>query len=91
MVSQAAENFGLVAGALGILTLVPLLWSWLRHRLPSARMKTLDNLLSETEGLFRSAIEDGLITNDRAFQRLHSRIWQYVFYIACAAHSAKAS
>lgn len=75
MLTAAGENFGLAAGVLGVATAIPLVYGWFSRRLPSARMNLLERLLVETEGLFRSALEDGLLSDDHGLRRLHSQIW----------------
>lgn len=81
MLTAAGENFGLAAGVLGVATAIPLIYGWFSRRSPSARMHVLERLLLETEGLFRSALEDGLLGDHHSLERLHSRIWAYVFSI----------
>lgn len=75
MLTAAGDNFSLAAGVLGVATAIPLLYGWFSRRLPSARMHVLERLLVETEGLFRSALEDGLLSDDHGLELLHSQIW----------------
>ncbi|KAI0800219.1 hypothetical protein C8Q74DRAFT_1235115, partial [Fomes fomentarius] len=83
MLTAAGENFGLAAGVLGVATAIPLIYGWFSRRLPSARMHVLERLLLETEGLFRSALEDGLLGDHHSLEGLHSRIWAVKGRIEC--------
>ncbi|OBZ69511.1 hypothetical protein A0H81_10165 [Grifola frondosa] len=48
---------------LGIVGLCPMVLSFLEGQLPSARLRELDETLSDTSSLFRSVTEEGLLTN----------------------------
>ncbi|KAG2127099.1 hypothetical protein DEU56DRAFT_701819, partial [Suillus clintonianus] len=50
--------FGLCIGAA---TILGVLLGFLRSHLPSQRIKELEELLEETQGLYESAVEDGLL------------------------------
>ena len=76
--SEGIETWGFVASLLGTVFLVPQICIWLKNSMPSAKMRKLDVLLSETEGLLRSALAEGTISYsyyDRFFNR---RLWSYV-------------
>ncbi|KAI0669472.1 hypothetical protein C8Q78DRAFT_992596 [Trametes maxima] len=61
--------WGVVAGVIGVVALLPLLVNWFNARLPSARIAPLMELLNEVEELFFTALRESLFTSqDELFQ-----------------------
>ncbi|KAI0690873.1 hypothetical protein C8T65DRAFT_745647 [Cerioporus squamosus] len=52
--------FGVVVGAIGTFTVIPMIWSVIQSQLPPAKFKKLEQTLLDTETLLRSIIEEGL-------------------------------
>ncbi|RPD57824.1 hypothetical protein L227DRAFT_655131 [Lentinus tigrinus ALCF2SS1-6] len=73
--SMGIETWGFVASLIGTVFLVPQLWTWLKNAMPSSKMRELDVLLSETEGLLHSALAEGTITYAYYDRFFHTRIW----------------
>lgn len=59
--STGYDIWGLVAGVIGVIGLIPLLYGLLNSLLPSAQLKVLDETLAETSSLFRAVCEEGLL------------------------------
>ncbi len=72
------ETWGFVASVLGTLILIPQMCKWLERAMPSYKMRELDVLLSETEGLLRSALAEGTIHYAYYDSFFHTRIWSCV-------------
>ncbi|KAI0365100.1 hypothetical protein BV20DRAFT_973677 [Pilatotrama ljubarskyi] len=67
--------WGVVAGAIGTLGLLPLLFAWLPSQMPSAKLRVLLEIMGETDALFRKALEDGILTSEDDLHKFYSGIW----------------
>lgn len=56
--------WGVVAGVIGTVALVPVFLAWLRTRVPTKRFPALRDLLKETQDLFKTVVQEGLITDE---------------------------
>ncbi|KAH9926081.1 hypothetical protein B0H21DRAFT_669935, partial [Amylocystis lapponica] len=54
------DVFGAVTGALGLFGILQMLYVIILSQLPSCWQKSLDDILNETESLWREALEEGL-------------------------------
>ena len=72
------NNFSLVTSIISLLIAIPL-WRFFRNRLPSTKMKALDELLTDTKKLFYSAMWDGTLDDDKAVDLIQDQIWECVF------------
>ncbi|KAI0753328.1 hypothetical protein C8Q80DRAFT_1151572 [Daedaleopsis nitida] len=70
------EMWGFAASIVGTIFCVPFLYAWLTGGLPSAKMEQLETLLSETEGLLRTALQEGTIEYDYYERKFESWMWQ---------------
>ncbi|OBZ75943.1 hypothetical protein A0H81_04133 [Grifola frondosa] len=70
------DIWGVVAGVLGVLGLLPLLSALIHNQLPSSRFKMLHDTMSETESLFRTVMEEGLLKNPSYVQQTEGRLNQ---------------
>ncbi|KAI0944012.1 hypothetical protein AcV7_001948 [Taiwanofungus camphoratus] len=59
--SSAIDIWGVVAGVLGTLGLIPMVLAMVQSQFPSTRLKVLDDTLTETTSLFRTVSEEGLL------------------------------
>ncbi|RPD57199.1 hypothetical protein L226DRAFT_561497 [Lentinus tigrinus ALCF2SS1-7] len=59
--SDGSNTFGIFSGAFGIVVAIPLIWTIIHSQLPLAKLRQLEETLTETESLFRSVIEEGLL------------------------------
>ncbi|KAI0365106.1 hypothetical protein BV20DRAFT_1056736 [Pilatotrama ljubarskyi] len=68
--SDLAWNvWGAVAGVIGIIMVVPVLFTWFLSRMPSAKLPPLLELMKETQDLFAVALREGCITDgDESYQ-----------------------
>ncbi|KAI0669477.1 hypothetical protein C8Q78DRAFT_1154828 [Trametes maxima] len=55
--------WGVIAGVIGTVALIPVFIAWFNTRLPSARITPLVELLREVEELFSAALREGLFTS----------------------------
>lgn len=67
--------FGLV---IGVTTIFGVILGFFRSHLPSQRIKELEELLGETQGLYDSAAEDGLLTDCTLKSQMEDRLAKYV-------------
>ncbi|KAI8971015.1 hypothetical protein BD414DRAFT_581575 [Trametes punicea] len=67
--------WGAVAGAIGTIALFPVLTCWIYCQLPTAKMRILDQLLSETESVFDSAIKNGVLHGGNGLHRFSVQLW----------------
>ncbi|KAI0700980.1 hypothetical protein C8T65DRAFT_656992 [Cerioporus squamosus] len=75
MLAVGFQMFGFVSSVLATVFFIPTIHGWLRDAMPSAKMRHLDALLSETEALLRSALEEGTIDYRHYDVDFSSRIW----------------
>lgn len=78
MSGEGFQLFGFVASVVSTLALTQIVYVWLRDATPSAKMRALETMLSETEALLRSALEEGTIDYGFYDVSLRSRLWSYV-------------
>ncbi|KAI0351965.1 hypothetical protein OH77DRAFT_1428990 [Trametes cingulata] len=82
MSDQGYNISGVVAGALGILlALLPLFFAWLSYQMPSAKLRVLQDLMAETESIFRKSLEDGVLTCDDDLYQITTSIWSTNMHI----------
>ncbi|KAI0365097.1 hypothetical protein BV20DRAFT_1103170 [Pilatotrama ljubarskyi] len=75
MSDEGYNLFGAIAGGIGIVTVFPLLACWLLSQLPTAKMRELDQMLSDTESLLDSSVREGLLHGGNDFQPFRVRLW----------------
>ncbi|KAI0684917.1 hypothetical protein C8T65DRAFT_836245 [Cerioporus squamosus] len=75
MSGMGYQMVGFVSSVLATCFMIPTVRGWLRDAMPSAKMRVLDAVLSETEGLLRSAMEEGTIDYDHYDRYFRNRIW----------------
>lgn len=61
---SSISAFGVFTGALGVLTIVPLVWTVVQSQLPPAKFKKLEQTLVDTETLLRCINEEGLYLSE---------------------------
>ncbi|KAG0696067.1 hypothetical protein DFH29DRAFT_952779 [Suillus ampliporus] len=71
VLSFYSNVFGLFIGAT---TILGVLLGFCRSHLPSERIKELEELLGETQGLYESAVEDGLLPDDMLRRQMGERL-----------------
>ena len=64
----------LVSGALSFLTVATLIWAFVEYQHPEKRMKELESTLKDTEALFRSLVEEGLLDPERHVPHFESHL-----------------
>lgn len=84
MSGKGFEIWGFSASILGTLFLVPLIYAWSKGPLPSTKIRQMEVILSETEALLRSALQEGTIAYDHYDREFKSWLWQYVFPFTAA-------
>ncbi|KAI0669518.1 hypothetical protein C8Q78DRAFT_1040358 [Trametes maxima] len=67
--------WGVVAGIIGTVAVIPALAFWLLGPLPTAKLTILEALLEDTTKMFREAIEEGLIYREDDLRRFHAWFW----------------
>lgn len=75
MPSSGSDVFGYIAGSISLIALGV---SVFRARLPSVRMKDLEEVLNDTEMTLQAAVEAGLLPNTRVVLKLQQRLTAYV-------------
>ncbi|KAI0740808.1 hypothetical protein C8Q76DRAFT_689539 [Earliella scabrosa] len=78
--SDASDSFDsdtwqFVASIVSTLFLVPIVYAWTKGPLPSRKMRQMEALLSETEHLLRSALQEGTITYDQYDKNIRQSMW----------------
>lgn len=77
--SDAAYNiFGAVAGALGLIGLLPLVCLVVKCQLPIAKAKALEDILSDTKDFLLFVVEEGHMTDDKFAYDVGVELDQYV-------------
>ena len=56
---MSSEAVNLALGILGVLTIVPIIVSFVKARLPHAQLRYFDEIVTETEGFLLSLEEQG--------------------------------
>lgn len=72
------DIWGVVAGVLGIIGLIPLLYGIVNSQLPSTKLKLLDEILTETSSLFRAVCEEGLLKDREYVAQTEETLSSYV-------------
>ncbi len=60
--SQAYDIWSTVAGVVGLLTSIPVIYAIVCSQLPSTKLRKLEAALRDTDALLQSVIEEGLLT-----------------------------
>lgn len=55
------DVLGLIFGVIGVVGLVPLVWTMVQYQLPQTRLKLLDATIEETTVLLEAAVRDGFV------------------------------
>lgn len=76
MTLSGVDMFCFVASIVSVVFVVPPLRNWIASCMPSAKMQELETVLSETEGLLRSALEEGTIDYAHYENNIHVHMWQ---------------
>ncbi|KAL6300715.1 hypothetical protein BKA93DRAFT_508246 [Sparassis latifolia] len=71
------NNFSFIVGVLGLITLLPPLLAILIYILPSCRQKDLDEVLRDTESLWRIILEEGLFQGSPFVQITEHKLAQF--------------
>ncbi|KAI0669513.1 hypothetical protein C8Q78DRAFT_1040330 [Trametes maxima] len=66
--------WGVVAGVIGTVALVPVIIAWFRTRLPSAKLPRLMSLMREAQQVFLDSINQGLLTKESDLYHFHLNI-----------------
>ncbi|GBE85435.1 predicted protein [Sparassis crispa] len=75
--SSGFNTFGFVASILSVAALLGPVFGVIYFYLPSRRQKYLDELLCETEGLWRTAVEEGLFTGSPFMKKTEQTLAHY--------------
>lgn len=59
------DTWSVISGAIGVLTVIPLLCAFIWNQHPENKFAQLDSTLKETESLLRSVVEEGLLDPER--------------------------
>ncbi|RPD57214.1 hypothetical protein L226DRAFT_572571 [Lentinus tigrinus ALCF2SS1-7] len=59
--SDGSNTFNLISAAIGMLVAIPVVWAIIQSQLPPAKLRRLEETLTETESLLGSVIEEGLL------------------------------
>ncbi|THH16195.1 hypothetical protein EUX98_g9343 [Antrodiella citrinella] len=57
------DLLGLILGVIGVVGIIPLIWTVISYQLPRYRLQQLDTTLQETTSLLEAAIQDGMVSN----------------------------
>lgn len=68
------DVWGIVAGVLGTLGLIPILTSIVNDQMPSAKLMVLEETLLDTDSLLQSVSEEGLFTNNNFISETEHRL-----------------
>ncbi len=55
------DTWSVISGAIGVLTVLPFIWAYVRNQHPETKLAELDSTLNDTESLLRSVVEEGLL------------------------------
>ena len=55
------DTWSVISGAIGVLTVLPFIWAYVRSQHPETKLAELDSTLNDTEALLRSVVEEGLL------------------------------
>ena len=59
------DTWSVISGAIGVLTILPLICAYVWTQHPEAKFAQLESTLKETEDLLRSVVEEGLLDPER--------------------------
>ena len=79
------DILGVVFGVLGLVGVVQIIYSVIHAQLPGQQFCELDEVMKETETLFMSSLEKGLIKDP---QELRVQLQQYVSAMGGLRHSS---
>ena len=86
--SDAAYNiFGAVAGALGVIGLLPLVCLVIKCQLPIAKAKALEDILSDTKDFLLFVVEEGHLTDDKFAYDVGVELDRYVLQRSHIGHA----
>ena len=86
--SDAAYNiFGAVAGALGLIGLLPLVCLVIKSQLPIAKAKQLEDILSDTKDFLLFVVEEGHLVDDKFAYDVGVELDRYVLLHLHVEHS----
>ena len=80
-----ADTWNLISGTVGVLTVLPFIWAFVRYQHPETKMAELDSALKDTEALLRSVSEEGLLDPQRHVPHFTSHLTQYVIATSISA------
>ncbi|EJF56260.1 hypothetical protein DICSQDRAFT_141370 [Dichomitus squalens LYAD-421 SS1] len=75
--SAGWNTLNILSGAISFLTIVSLIWAFVRDQHPETRMKELESTLKDTEALLRSLVEEGLLDHQRHVHHFESHLILY--------------
>lgn len=82
--SDAAYNiFGAVAGALGLIGLLPFICLVVKCQLPIAKAKELDDILADTKEFLLFVVEEGHLTDEAFAYEVGGDLDRYVLLLFC--------
>ncbi|KAI1791895.1 hypothetical protein LXA43DRAFT_888437 [Ganoderma leucocontextum] len=71
------DTWNLISGTIGVLTVLPFIWAFVRYQHPETKMAELDSTLKDTEALLRSVSEEGLLDPQRHLPHFTSHLTRY--------------
>ncbi|KAH9949300.1 hypothetical protein B0H21DRAFT_729538 [Amylocystis lapponica] len=74
--SSGIDIWGIVTGAIGTLGLLPVFYALVVSQFPSAKIVALDEMLSDTECLFRTATEECLLKDSSFVSQTRNQLTQ---------------
>ncbi len=75
---SSSDSTNLALGILGVLTIIPVILSFMKNRLPYARLRYFDELITETDGFLMSLEEQGIFRKSSTATHFRARLAKYV-------------
>ena len=86
MSNSGIDIWGVISGAVGVLTVLPLFCAYLWSQHPETKFAQLDSTLKDTENLLRSVVEEGLLDPERHAAHFELYLKKCVFRTVCSIH-----
>ncbi|PIL24576.1 hypothetical protein GSI_12460 [Ganoderma sinense ZZ0214-1] len=77
MSNVGIDTWNLISGTIGVLTVLPFIWAFVRYQHPESKMAELESALKDTEALLRSVSEEGLLDPQDHIPHFTSHLTQY--------------
>ena len=75
------DTWSVISGAIGVLTVIPLICAYIWSQHPETKFAQLDSTLKETENLLRSVVEEGLLDPERHVAHFELQLKKCGFYL----------